>query len=422
MSEHQSEVRSTSVVDARTADDIQDVFNQLDSPAEKEQKEERVPKEEKEVKEDKEIVEEDAEDLELVEEEEDEEALDLKEEKDDERSEELEIEVPPRKKELLKDYPDLFKKHPYLEKMLYRDRQYTELLGSFDDAKELVGRAEVFDNFEKQLLDGNTEEVLKNVKETDPKAFDKLVDNYMMNLFKVDKDAYYEVTGNVAKKLIAELVKEAKSSGKEELQEAALIVNQFMFGTSIYTPAKARVESNPQGEKNEVEAERLSYVQERFDTSRNELQTKVDNILRSTISQYIDPRESMTAYVKKNAINDAMIELRSSLDKNSTLRKNLDNLWRVAFDSKFSPDSLKRIQSIYLGTAKTVLASVIKKARAEALKDTPHAKRVEKDEEEDNSSERVSARRNITPGRSSQPNSKSEMKKGESVQEYFARE
>src|SRR5436190_140497 len=79
------------------------------------------------------------------------------------------VEAPPRKKEILKEYPELFKKFPFLEKMMYRDREYTELFGSFDDAKEIAEKSENFNNFENQLLSGNTEEILRGVKEADEK-------------------------------------------------------------------------------------------------------------------------------------------------------------------------------------------------------------------------------------------------------------
>lgn len=397
---------------AKTADEINDMFNEIEDSDDEPEKQPKRKDKEPEVgdADDK-----DKDEIELIEDD-NEEKLDLS--KDDE---DIEINAPPRKREILKEYPDVFKKFPFLEKMLYRDKEYTELFGSFDDAKEIAERAETFSNFEQQLLSGKTEEILKNIKETDSKAFDKIIDNYLPVLAKVDKEAYFEVVGNMGKQLIAEMVKAANEDGNDELKQAALMVNQFMFNTSKYTPAKPRVTAE-ESKTDEAEQERLAYVKERFDGAVDDLQGRVDNILRSTINEYIDRKGTMTAYVKKNAVNDSLKYLHEYINGDTSLRKNLDKLWKVAFDAKFSKDSLARIQSLYLGRAKSLLPNSIKKARAEALKDL--APRKEEKEEKEEIEEQTPRRRGpISAGRPSQQNSKANTRqKGESVAEFFARE
>lgn len=412
---------SSKIVTPKTVGDINDIFNRLDDDADKRESEKKTSEKDKE--EDKGNKEskgdedsEDDESIELKTDEEDEEKLDLS--KSDE--EEIEINAPPRKRDLLRDYPDLFKKHPFLEKMLYRDKEYSELFGSFDDAKEIAEKSEIFNNFETQLLSGKTDDILKSVKENDVKAFNKIVDDYLPALARVDKDAYYEVVGNMGKQLIMEMVREANSSNNDELKSAALAINQFLFGTSTYSPPQKRVNEKVDSEKNEIEQERLNHLQERFEESRDDLQTKVDNILRSTINEYIDPRGTMTSYVKKNAIKDALDSLHSSLGSDSSIKRSLDKLWRAAVESKFSKESLGRIQSFYLSKAKNSLPTAIKKARTEALKETAP---VSREKQEDDSDEVTTPRRGHAPaGRPSQQNKKDGIKQGESVTDFFMRD
>lgn len=408
----------------KTADDINDLFKDLDKETAPQEKKQAKPEEEKEDNEDDEKDDE----LELIEPEEEIEKLDLN------KSDEVgEIDAPPRKKEILKEYPELFKKFPFLEKMLYRDKQYTELFGSFDDAKEIADRfgdlreladkSEVFNNFEAQLLSGNTTEILKEVKETDKKAFDIIVDNYLPSLAEVDKDAYFHVVGNLNRRLIMEMVKEANDTENEDLKQAALLVNQFIFGTAKFTAPTLRVpktDEKENTERNEVEQERLNLVKERFESSRDDLQTKVDNTLRATISDYIDPKGIMSAYVKKNAVSDAMKILSSAIASDPSVVKNLDSLWRAAFDSKFSKESLTKIQSFYLSKARGNLKNAILKARAEALKDA--APRRNEKETDDEENEETPRKRNIPTGRPSQSKGKNEQRKGESVADFFARD
>jgi len=412
-----------------TADDVNDLFKELDAEDNK-----NIDKDEKKIKtkidkdddddeDDKKVKkddknEDDEDEIEFKDPDEDEiEKLDLDEDKDDN----LDITAPPRKKEILAKFPELFKTFPFIEKILYRDKQYNELFGSFDDAKELAEKAETFNTFERDLLSGKTEDILKNVKDTDSKAFDKIVDNYLVSLHKVDKEAYFDVVNNMNKRLIQAMVEEANSAENEDLKQAALLLHQFLFGSSKFTPPKVRSSEKPEDKDSEAEKERLAYVQERFETSSQELQTKVDNTLKATISEYIDPKGVMTPYMKRNAVNDALKSIHSSLGTDSSFRRSLDKTWKAAFDAKFSKDSLDRIRALYLSRAKSGLGNAIKKARAEALKDyTPAPQEKEEDKEETPAKQETSRR--LQPGRPSQPKGKHEMKKGESVAEFFARD
>lgn len=408
----------------KTAEDINDLFKSLDTDDDK-----VIPKEKVEKKEAKSAKLDDEDEIHAEEGDDDDELelKDLDEEVDKldlSKDDEVDIEAPPRKKEILKEYPELFKKFPFLEKIMYRDKQYNELFGSFDDAKELAERAESFTNFETQLLSGNTEDVLKNIKDVDSKAFDKIVDDYLPTLAKVDKDAYFHVVGNLNKRLIMEMVEEANNTDNEDLKQAALLVNQFVFGTAKFTAPSNRVAKKETTEQSEAEAERLSYVKERFETARDELQGQVDNTLRATISDYIDPKGVMSSYVKKNAVADAMKILSSSIASDSSTVKNLDRLWRSSFDSKFSKDTLGKIKSYYLSKAKGNLKNAIMKARGEALKDLTPKREKEKEIDEEQEEETPSRRNRerIPPGKPSQPKSKSGMKKGESVTDFFMRD
>lgn len=408
LSPEKSEIKGT----PKTADDINELFSSIDdeTPA----KEPTEKKEPKEVKEEPE----EGDTLDLIEPTEEAEKLDLSE-----KDENLDIEVPPRKKEILKEYPELFKKFPFLEKMMYRDREYNELFGSFDDAKEIAEKSEIFAQFESQLLSGDTEEILRNVKDVDVKAFNHIVDEYLPTLAKVDKEAYFHVTGNLNKRLIMEMVKEANDTNNDDLKQAALLVNQFVFGTSKFTsPTRLTEETKLDDKASEQEQERLSFVKERFESVRDDLQGQVDNTLKATISEYIDPRNTMSAYVKKNAVNDALKYVIAAIANDPSVAKNLDKLWRASFDDKFSRDSQGRIKSYYLGKARANLKSAILKARSEALKDNRPDSRTKETDSEETESETKTQRR-IIPGRTSQPKSgKNEIKKGESVTDYFMRD
>src|SRR5215471_8169350 len=127
--------------------------------------------------------------------------------------EQLELVTPVRRRDILKKYPNIFKDFPYLEKAYYREQQFTELLPTIEDAKAAVEKSKVLDRFESDVTSGNTETILRAVKETSPDAFLKIVDNYLPTLAKVDEKAFFHVIGNVTKHTIINMVNEARRLG-----------------------------------------------------------------------------------------------------------------------------------------------------------------------------------------------------------------
>jgi len=349
-----------------TSDDIYDILKEDDKVEDKkeESKKETKTEEKKEIK-----TEEKKDEIELTEEIKTEEIEEEIEEKPPEE-EEFELVVPVRRAEILKAYPDLFKKFPYLEKAYFREQQYTELLPTLDDAKEAISKSEILDRFESDLLKGETEKILITVRNNNKKSFDKVVDNYLPTLAKVDQQAYYHIIGNVFKEAIVNMVKEGKKSEDESLETAAKVLNKFMFGTSEFIPATnlSKVDDGKESESDKLQAERESFLQEKFDNAKDNLNTRVQNVLKSTVDQNIDPKDSMTPYVKKNATREALESLESLLDKDARFQTIINRLWEKAFDSDFSKSSLDSIRSNYLAKARTLLPSVIKKSQNEALK------------------------------------------------------
>lgn len=313
-------------------------------------------------------------------------SIELKEETETEKDidEELKLITPFKRKEILAKYPDVFKDFPYLEKAYFRDQQFTEIFPTIEDAKETVEKAETLDKFEGRIMSGEIGDVLTAVRDQDNKAFNKIVDNYLPALAKVSPEAYYHVLGNVIKNTIMSMVQESKRSNNEGLQVAAQLLNQFIFGTSEFTrPTKLAGEQDNTDERSEVEQERARFTRERFETVRDDLNTKIHNVLKSTIDGHIDPRKSMTDYVRKNAVRDAMDILERVMRQDPRFNTFLDSLWKKAFESKFDRVSTDKIKAAYLSRAKTLLPSVIKKARIDALSGQGKSKRDDNDEESD---------------------------------------
>jgi hypothetical protein len=200
------------------------------------------------------------------------------------------------------------------------------------------------------------------------------------------------------------MVKEGRQLGDQgaPLTAAANVLNQFVFGSQQFTPPRGLSRPvNPEdaSRQQQIQREEQQRFRGAFESTRDELQTKADNVLKSTISQHIDPKNSMTDYVKGHAVNEAHDILENLIAKDTRFRGLLDRLWEKAYEQRFSKESTDRIKSAYLSKAKTLLPSVIKTARNNALKGLAR-----RNSEED-TIELTPKKGPITPGRSTGPSS-----------------
>jgi hypothetical protein len=352
-----------------------------------------VKTEKKEEEEDEEDPEEDREDD--NEEEEEDELDELVEEIEEPDDEDLELTTPVPRREILAKYPQLFKEFPYLEKAYYREQQFTQIFPSIDDAKEAQAKSGTLDGLERELADGNIKNVLSAVKDVNKNAFNKLTDDYLMTLREVDPSAWNHVVGNLIKDTIVAMVQEASGSQNDSLKAAAALLNQFVFGTTEFEAAKKlHKEEKANTEDEKLKRERQEFIQQRYETARNDISSRVDNLIKRTIADNIDPKSSMTDYVKRQASREAFEQVQDLINKDARFKAILDKLWKHSFSSNFNRDSQESIRRAFITRAKTVLPAVIKKARNDALKGL--GKRVKEEvEEETETSEKTSNEKKI---------------------------
>ena len=353
------------------------------------------------------------------EEEEIDELKELEEELKGPKEEDLELTTPVRRKEILAKYPQLFKDFPYLEKAYYREQQFTELLPTIQDARLAVQKADILDQTERSVMNGDITSILSAAKNENNDAFLKIADNYLPALRQVDQQAYYHVLGNVIKDTIVTMVRESRSLGEQgaPLQAAANILNQFVFGSQNFTPsAPLSKQQRPEDNQlqNQYRQQETQRVMSQFESTRDDLQGRADNVLRSTIDQHIDPNSTMTDYVKQHATQEAFQTLEDLISKDTRFRGLLDKLWEKAFERRFDKESTDRIKSAYLSKAKTLLPSVIKKARNDALKGLAKRASSNDDSLDEETEDRPSKKGPITPGKSTPPSS-GKYKKGSDI-------
>lgn len=307
----------------------------------------------------------------------------LEDELKEPKEEDLELIAPVATREILAKYPKLWKDFPHLRNSYYRERAYTEIVPTIDDAKEAVAKAQALDQFDSDLREGSIGKALQAVKKSGDDSFNKLVDNYLLDLHSVDKDAYLHVAGNIIKTTTNRMLKDAAASNNAELKAAAEILNEYIFRTKeIQEPTKLSSDKPKDDSVDKLKKEKEDFFKQKYDAANNDVSTRVKNTLKSTIEANIDPKKSMTDYVRKVAVKEAQEQVIEMLDKDTRLNILIDKLFDAASKSNFSRESLDKIKSAYLSRAKTLLPAVIKAKRNEALKGS--SRKVTDETEEEN--------------------------------------
>lgn len=326
----------------------------------------------------------------------------LEEELADVPSKKLELMEPVRRAAILKEYPDLFKKFPYLEHAYYREQKYTEVFATPDDAVEASEKASALDNFESTLMSGDTSKVFQAIKDSDPNAFNRLVDNLMENLGAVDESAQVHVIRNVGTHLIGLMLNESKVSGNEALKHAAIIFNQFLTGSSQPATQQRLAKDEP---KDELSEERRQIAHERFNAVRDDVVTKLDSKINVTLTKRLDPKDSMTEFVRDAAITKAKRELQNVITRDTRFQNIMKQAWARAAKSNYSRADMDYIRQAYESKAANLLPSIINKVRSEALRGA--GKRSSNSSESDEQIEirEPQKRGPVASGRSATPNS-----------------
>lgn len=288
--------------------------------------------------------------------------------------EDLELIDVPRRKEILAAFPDLFKKFPQIEKAMYRERAYSEILPTIEDAKAAVEKADTLDKHEVQLKSGTIEGILGVVHEGDKEAFARLVDNYMPALYKTDQHAYYHTIGNIVKHTIISMVNDGKTRNDENLSNAAAVLNEYMFGTTKFTHPQNLSKSEVQDPKakeqeNDLSEREQALLKKEFDKALGTLDERVDKVIEATVAKNIDPKETMTAYSKRNAIKQVQEELEAAIENDTRFMKIYDAMWLKAKEKDFDRDSMDKLYRAYVSKAGTLLSGIISKVRKEAMGD-----------------------------------------------------
>lgn len=299
----------------------------------------------------------------------DEDLDDLEDDLEEPDEDKLRVMTPSKRREILRDFPDLFKKHPYLETAYYREQKFTEIFPSIKDAEAASKDVKILQDLENDLQEGNVDRLFTGLFRGSKESYYRAIDNLLPTLASVDRESYQHLIDNITKATITNIYKAGEEEGQEVLKNVAILLNQWAFGNSKFEgPSKLTKprENNPDADR--LAQERKDFDRQRFESARNALVTRVDNTLKNTIQNNIDKKGSMSDYVKEKAIEDAQALLESQLKNDTRFQKIMLQYWERAKAQGYPEQLMAEVRKAYLSRAKTLLPGVIQTARNKALK------------------------------------------------------
>jgi hypothetical protein len=280
----------------------------------------------------------------------------------------------PTVKDITAKYPNFFKDFPDIRHAIFREKEYTAIYPTVDDAKEAQSNSTDFSNFRDMLQTGTPEkfdEFLSGVKQGGPQMLGNMAVNFLPSLYKADRDMYFKVTTPVADSLLKNAYKAAKQSGNENLANAALHIAQWALGDARYASGELKTDQ-PKVESAAADSfskERDAFYMERYNETQRSVGSEARTKIKAEIKKGLDPNGVFNDFMTDTLVDKIWAEIGQELEKDPQHMGAMNSLWKHAKNAGFAGDWKNRILSAYLSGARAQMPAIRARIRAAALAD-----------------------------------------------------
>jgi hypothetical protein len=278
----------------------------------------------------------------------------------------------PTPKEITEKYPNFFKEFPDMRHAMFREQEYSSLFPTVDDAKEASSNAESFKHFSQLAMSGKVEdfkEFLSGVAEA--KGLEPMAANFLPALYNTNRDMYFKVTTPIVASMLRYAYKQGTAQNNNDLKNAALHIANAVLGDMNFATGDKMPEAIIPEKKvdPELDKERKTFYQERYNTNRSEIQGTASQRLRNDIRKGLDPNGVFNEFTTNLLVNKVVEELGVKLGANERHMRAMNSMWKHAYEAGFAGNWKDRILSAYLSAARAEMPAIRAAIRAEALKE-----------------------------------------------------
>ena len=269
-------------------------------------------------------------------------------------------------------YPNFAKDFPDVKNALFREQEYSNILGSPSEAKDLIEKAETFDKVSEDVVgSGNIVDLLDHVKKTKEDSYENIVYSILPYLQENDREAYYEIVARPIKQLLRAAWREGGGE-RTDLGKSAAHIHKFFFKDLNFDEKVRSEESGPSNHKTKREEELENRLTQIEKNKTNEFMTSVDesyvNRMNKAIREGLEKDERLTSYMKNKIVDDILKDIQGQLKKDSRYTGTLNSLIKQARSAGFTNDFKTRIINTALVRAKSLVPDTRKRVISEALR------------------------------------------------------
>jgi len=304
-----------------------------------------------------------------------------------------------------KAFPEFFKKFPAFKDVMFREKEFTMLFPTVEIAKDAAEASEALSDFRGDLFEGTGEKFTKALDEAG--ELDKFSSNFLTNLQKSNKDAYWNAVTPTLQNMVRAVWREGVKRNDDNLKLSAENVSIYLFDTAEVAQGKKSAVVEKQPEDPKIKAERADMQREKFNTFRIDVLQECSKGAASQLD--LDKFKQLTPKMKTILAREIITEVDNTIAKDEAHMKFVNSLWKRTQQSGYTNEIKSRIISAYLERAKSLVPSIRRRLLTEALGNTPsEAKRkLEVSERAQSRREPGSGGRPANGGRVSVPSAKS---------------
>jgi hypothetical protein len=299
------------------------------------------------------------------EEEETEEESETKEESTEEDEEEDTDEekiTRPSWKEIKEKYPEIAKNKEFRE-VYFREKAFSEIFPTVEDAKEAGEKARVLEVFDASLIDGDPSYLVQNLS---PKSLEGFTNKVLPALRNLNKDLFLKATAPVLVDIVNNIHEHALTKGDKNLETSVLNICNWLFGDFKIPPRMGgRVDPEVEREKKTLQQERANLLL----GQRKEFTGKVERSIGRQLTKLVSEGLGIdNEFVASSIVKETIDKVKSTIYSDKDFIARVQSIYAQAERAGYSPEYATRVVSAYLGRAKGIALKARAELKASALR------------------------------------------------------
>lgn len=261
-------------------------------------------------------------------------------------------------------YPGVFKEFPELKEAFFKHREYEQVFGSIEEAREAASVAEGVAGLTQALREGNPGPLMDTIYEEDPEALKAMAMSFLPTLHSKSNKLFSAVITPIINNMFAGIAKTAAENGNEDLLLAVRYCARAIgLGSDVPRPTKVGLpKRNP-----EVESERRALVNERETQFFDATEDRANPVIDEEILKGLDPDGALPEGLREATVEKIRNGVFKLLAQNPNYMRRMRALRNAAVANGYSKEYQKKIAKAVIEAAKELIPSQRAKYRKRML-------------------------------------------------------